>query len=112
MYIKAHLFRYHSGTRNIILVVFQNIFEIITVFFVLTFVTMQATAQTPVLDAVEQAHKVLWNKFIDEYGIIRGYAGETPTPEDCSLGRPNAIGWRTPISDGAFFTGLYLNRCS
>src|SRR5262249_50769691 len=29
-------------------------------------------------------------------------------PEDCRLGRPNAIGWWSPIEDGPMFTGLYL----
>lgn len=60
------------------------------------------------LEAVEQAHTVLWSKFVDEHGIIHDFIGETPTPEDCSLGRPNAIGWWSPIENGPMFTGLYL----
>jgi hypothetical protein len=60
------------------------------------------------LAAVEQAHAVLWNKFIDRNGIILDFVGDLPTPEDCSLGRPNALGWWSPIEDGPMFTGLYL----
>jgi len=60
------------------------------------------------LEAVEQAHTELWNTRIDTNGVVRDYVGETPTPEDCSLGRPNAIGWWSPIENGPMFTGLYL----
>lgn len=59
------------------------------------------------IDAVEQAHSSL-SKFIDPYGIILDYNGEIPTPEDCILGKPNAIGWWTPIENGPMYTGMYL----
>ncbi len=76
---------------------------------ILALVLLQSsTIPSAVDNAVVQAHQELWEKFVDQYGIIHGYVGETPTPEDCTIGRPNSIGWRTPISDGAFFTGLYL----
>ena len=58
--------------------------------------------------AIEQAHAELWNTRIDKQGIVRDYVGETPTPEDCSLGRPNAMGWWSPIENGPMFTGTYL----
>jgi len=61
-----------------------------------------------VSSAMEQAHAQLWSGHVDKNGIILDYVGEIPTPEDCSLGRPNAIGWRSPIANGAMFTGLYL----
>jgi len=61
-----------------------------------------------VASAVEQAHAKLWNEHIDANGVILDFVGEIPTPEDCSLGRPNAIGWWSPIENGPFFTGLYL----
>jgi hypothetical protein len=60
------------------------------------------------LEAVGQAHKELWASRIDANGVILDYVGELPTPEDCSLGRPNAIGWWSPIENGPMFTGLYL----
>jgi hypothetical protein len=58
--------------------------------------------------AVEKAHAELWGRFVDAHGIIRDFVGETPTPEDCALGRPNAIGWWSPIENGPMFTGMYL----
>jgi hypothetical protein len=65
-------------------------------------------AQPSVADAVEQAHAELWKSRVDAHGIILDYVGEIPTPEDCKLGKPNAIGWWSPIENGPMFTGLYL----
>ena len=66
-------------------------------------------AEEPSLpQAVEQAHSELWRRFVDSFGIIRDYVGDLPTPEDCALGKPNAIGWWSPIENGPMFTGLYL----
>jgi len=62
----------------------------------------------PVLAAVERAHAALWRNRIDPHGVILDYVGEIPTPEDCRLGRPNVIGWWSPIENGPMFTGLYL----
>ncbi|WP_395746569.1 hypothetical protein [Prosthecobacter sp.] len=59
-------------------------------------------------EAIDQAHTELWRRFVDPHGIIRDYVGELPTPEDCKLGKPNAIGWWSPIENGPMFTGLYL----
>ncbi len=73
---------------------------------------LSAQEHLSVEDAIEQANKELWNKFIDKYGIINDFVGEIPTPEDCILGRPNAIGWWSPIENGPFFTGLYLIAAS
>ncbi|WP_278469499.1 hypothetical protein [Gimesia maris] len=53
----------------------------------------------PVLSGVEQAHAELWRRFVDSYGIIHDFVGDLPTPEDCRLGKPNAIGWRSPVED-------------
>ena len=61
-----------------------------------------------VAGAVEKAHAVLWNKFVGEDGLIHDYVGELPGPADCELGRPNAIGWWSPIENGPMFTGTYL----
>ena len=66
-------------------------------------------AEEPALArSVKQAHEELWKRFVDRYGIVQDFAGELPTPEDCALGRPNAIGWWSPIENGPMFTGLYL----
>jgi hypothetical protein len=67
-----------------------------------------ARAVDPCTVAVERAHSELWRKFVDPYGILHDYVGELPTPEDCKLGKPNAIGWWSPIENGPMFTGLYL----
>lgn len=62
----------------------------------------------PVQQAVDQAHAALWSKFVSPHGFLFDYVGEIPTPEDCALGRPNAIGWWSPIENASMFTGLYL----
>lgn len=68
-----------------------------------------AAAPTPsITQAVDQAHAELWHRFVDPHGIIRDYVGDLPTPEDCTLGKPNAIGWWSPIENGPMFNGLYL----
>ena len=58
--------------------------------------------------AMDRAHAVLWSKFIGDDGLIHDYVGDLPTPEDCQQGRPNAIGWWSPIENGPMFTGTYL----
>ncbi|MCL4203211.1 MAG: glycoside hydrolase family 127 protein [Pirellulaceae bacterium] len=58
--------------------------------------------------SVESAHGVLWGKFIGAEGLVHDYVGELPTPEECAAGKPNAIGWWSPIENGPMFTGTYL----
>ena len=62
----------------------------------------------PVQQAVDEAHAALWSKFVSPHGFLFDYVGELPTPEDCALGRPNFIGWLSPIENASMFTGLYL----
>ncbi len=68
-----------------------------------------------VAHAVEQAHAEIWRRFIDpREGTFYDYAGLggevfVPTPEDCRQCRPNALAWWSPIENGAFFGGLYLD---
>jgi hypothetical protein len=86
---------------------------VLSLFFALV---LRASAEEPkrqafhgsVSAAIEQAHAKLWSGAIDQFGIIHDYIGEIPTPEDCTLGRPNVIGWWSPIENGPMFTGLYL----
>ena len=68
----------------------------------------RAEPRPSVADAVEQAHRKLWAERIDALGLIHDHVGELPTPEDCEQGRPNAIGWWSPMEDAPMFTGLYL----
>jgi len=72
-------------------------------------VTIASVAAAETEPAVERAHAETWRRFVDEHGIMRDYVGELPTPEDCRLGRPNAIGWWSPIENGPMFTGMYLH---
>ncbi|MDP4659698.1 MAG: hypothetical protein NWS11_06680, partial [Opitutales bacterium] len=73
---------------------------------VLTMADASLRAEEP---AIERAHAETWRRFIDGHGIVRDYVGELPTPEDCRLGKPNAIGWWSPIENGPMFTGMYLH---
>jgi hypothetical protein len=85
-----------------------NFFITLAVVCVLVANPLYVIAQKSLTDAVEQAHKELWKNRVDKYGIILDFIGDLPTPEDCTLGRPNAIGWWSPIENGPMFTGLYL----
>ncbi len=64
--------------------------------------------------AAESAHRELWRRFIDKYGIMIDFADmdgnvPLPTPEECKTGKPNALGWWAPIENGAMFNGLYMD---
>ena len=71
--------------------------------------TISVLAEPAPALAIEKAHAETWRRFVDEHGIVRDYVGDLPTPEDCRLGKPNAIGWWSPIENGPMFTGMYLN---
>lgn len=74
--------------------------------------------ENDMLDTVQEsiAHNI-WTRFMSQDSVIYDYVGLDgeillPTPEECRLNQPNALGWWTPIEDGAFFTGVYLlGRC-
>ena len=59
--------------------------------------------------AVEDVRTNIVARFLAPEGLLRDYEGEVPTPADCRDGRPNAIGWWSPIENGPMFTGLYLD---
>lgn len=64
--------------------------------------------------AVEQAHSEIWRRFIDKQGVMIDFTAldgsvDLPTPEECRQGMPNALGWWSPIENGAMFNGLYLD---
>jgi len=58
--------------------------------------------------ALGQAHGLLTERYLSRDGLLYDYVGEIPTPLDCHEGRPNAIGWWSPIENGPMFTGPYL----
>lgn len=64
--------------------------------------------------AVEQAHSEIWRRFIDKFGVMIDFTAldgsvDLPTPEECREGKPNALGWWSPIENGAMFNGLYMD---
>lgn len=76
----------------------------------------QITAAEPADEtkAIKAAHKETWRRFINPHGLFYDYTGLdgavlVPTPEECQANKPNALGWWTPIENGAFFGGLYLD---
>lgn len=67
----------------------------------------QADARAEVL------HAEIWRRLIDRHGVMLDFAAPDgavaiPTPEECRLGKPNALGWWSPIENGGFFNGLYM----
>lgn len=64
--------------------------------------------------AVDQAHAEIWRRFIDSHGVMIDFTAldgsvSLPTPEECRAGKPNALGWWSPIENGAMFNGLYMD---
>lgn len=74
----------------------------------------EPTPSSADLRAVEQAHREIWQRFISPHGTLYDYTTMDgtvylPTPEECQECKPNALGWWSPIENGAFFGGLYLD---
>ena len=77
-----------------------------------------ATAQTVsspgrTSQAIEAAHRELWNRFVDSHGLLFDFApiqGKVvlPNPDECASGKPNAFSWNMPVANGCMFSGLYL----
>jgi hypothetical protein len=60
------------------------------------------------------AHDELWRRLIDRHDVMLDFTDEQgkveiPTPEECRAGKPNALGWWSPIENGGFFNGLYID---
>lgn len=73
----------------------------------------RASAEDVVAASVEKAHAEIWRRFIDPHDILVDYADDEgkfprPTPEECRAGKPNALGWWSPIENGSMFNGMYL----
>ena len=71
-------------------------------------------AESPTaVEPAEQAHAEIWRRFIDKYDVMLDFTDldgsiDLPTPEECRAGKPNALGWWSPIENGAMFGGSYL----
>lgn len=82
---------------------------------VLLSLALPAPASASALPApIETIHKDLWTRFVQPNGLLLDYntpSGniELPTAAECLDGKPNALAWWTPVENGTFFTGIYLD---
>jgi hypothetical protein len=80
----------------------------------LTTLTVSAMAES-IPPVVEALHQDVWNRFVlKPQGLLLDYTNldgtvEIPNAEECREGKPNALSWWTPIENGAFFNGLYID---
>ncbi len=75
---------------------------------------IRASRAADVAASVQQAHSEIWRRFIDKHGVMIDFTAldgsvDLPTPEECRDGKPNALGWWSPIENGAMFNGLYMD---
>lgn len=73
-----------------------------------------ARASSATEAAIEIAHAEIWRRLIDRHGVMLDFSEldgsvAIPEPDECRLGKPNALGWWSPIENGAFFNGLYMD---
>ncbi len=73
-----------------------------------------AGAHASAEEGARQAHGEIWRRFVDAHGILLDFTRldgsvSLPTPEECRDGKPNALGWWSPIENGAMFNGLYMD---
>ena len=72
-------------------------------------------ASPPLPPGIETLHQTLWKRFVAEpQGLLLDYTAEgnaalLPDAEEARAGKPNALSWWTPMENGAFFSGLYLD---
>ena len=65
-------------------------------------------------ESMARLHREIMRRFVAADGTVLDYAEfdgrvSLPTPEECAAGQPNALGWWSPIENGGFFGGLYLD---
>ncbi|MDB6139216.1 MAG: hypothetical protein JWO94_2288 [Verrucomicrobiaceae bacterium] len=75
---------------------------------------VRSHAQDDLPGSIETAHREIWRRFIDKHQVMIDFtmldgSVSIPTPEECRLGKPNALGWWSPIENGAMFNGLYMD---
>lgn len=63
---------------------------------------------------VQSLHEDIWKRFVQPNGLLLDYnllegQVDIPTAEECIDGKPNALSWWTPIENGPFFNGLYID---
>lgn len=66
-------------------------------------------------DSINGLHQEVWSRMVDQKtGVLLDYTDLDgtvliPTPDECKEGKPNALSWWTPVENGAFFNGIYLD---
>lgn len=103
------IIRFFNRLKTIVLMVFLFVFCLS-----LVSCDENITKRALISEKIEISHKEIWKRFVNKHGIINDYtdlAGtiHLPTPEECKMGQPNAIGWWTPIENGPMFNGLYMD---
>ncbi len=59
-------------------------------------------------DILKEVNGRLEREFISADGLVLDYIGDIPEEWEIAENRPNAMGWWTPIENGAMFTGEWL----
>jgi hypothetical protein len=65
--------------------------------------------------ALRAVHTDIWKRFVlPAQGLVLDYSLEgdpslIPDAVEATEGKPNALSWWTPVENGAFFSGLYLD---
>ncbi|GAB3970301.1 hypothetical protein GCM10028806_18110 [Spirosoma terrae] len=75
----------------------------------------ESAANQALEQQIDQARREINRRFMSpQYGILYDYAGRDgavsiPTSEECKTDKPNGLSWFSPIENGAFFNGIYLD---
>lgn len=80
----------------------------------LSFAHPDMTAGASLRESIDLAHEQIWKRFMQEDGTILDYADRQgkvilPTAEQCNQNMPNALGWWSPIENGSFYAGVYMD---
>lgn len=67
-----------------------------------------------VFESVERAHVEIWRRFVSKQNILYDYTDSfgnvfIPTIDETGKLMPNGLSYQTPIEDGAFYNGIYLD---
>lgn len=65
-------------------------------------------------ESADAAHEEIWRRFIAPDGTMLDYTDREgkvilPTAEQCENNMPNALGWWSPIENGSFYGGVYMD---
>jgi hypothetical protein len=109
MYFRVNVFDLTYLAKSLILttlsylIVFGNLYA------------QQPTVSIVTADSTaDNINKEVWRRFVNKFNIINDYTAldgaiYLPTTEECLQGKPNALGWWSPIENGSMFGGLYMD---